>query len=79
MKLDNLLTFYRGLKGDGGCTTQDWIEVETRDSGRPLTSEKFVDGTCSTHDRTDLEALWPIARDVEDAWRQKQERDVPVK
>lgn len=78
-KLDNLIAFYRGLKGDGGCTTQEEIEIETREGGRPAASEKFVDGTCSTYDRADLQTLLPIARDVEDANRAKEEAARPKK
>jgi len=44
-RLDGLLAYYRSARG-GGCTTTDSVAVTLYRGGRPVASERFVDGSC---------------------------------
>lgn len=51
--LDNLIDFYRsGPKNT--CTTVDEITISYRHEGKEVATEKFKDGSCSTHDKKEL-------------------------
>lgn len=66
-KLDALLNFYRHLR-QGGCTTQDRLEVvqvTAGAKGKVRAVEAFKDDSCGTYDRKDLLTLTSLVARLE--------------
>ncbi len=64
--LDRLFVFYRALE-EPACTTVDTINAFHKSGNQILASEKFVDGSCGTYDKSDLTLLSALATQVEQA------------
>jgi hypothetical protein len=59
--LDKLIAFYSS-RPRGGCTTQDDITITQFRDGRKISSDHYVDGSCSTHQMKNTTTFYEVAK-----------------
>ena len=59
--LDKLIAFYSS-RPRGGCTTEDDITITQFRNGKRVSSEHYVDGSCSTYEMKNITRFYEIAK-----------------
>lgn len=64
--LELLFDYYQGGP-DGGCTTQEAINMTLEKDGKVVTKEKHVDGSCAAEDVEGVLTLWELVQRAKEA------------